>query len=179
MKVKGFEHYELDPVEGTLYNSKMNRFLPQTLPYRIDSEGNKVKDYVNVRLSDGKRKRTVKLHILMAEAFIPNPDGKSEVHHINHDIHDNRVSNLCWATRGEQMDPHWKVKHSKQLKSIQNSRATAIRVFKEGFSQEYISIHEASRDLGVQVSNLHKVLNGERNTTGGYKAEYLEEHKNE
>jgi hypothetical protein len=41
---------------------------------------------------------TVRVHRLVALAFIPNPNDLPEVNHINHDKYDNRVINLEWAT---------------------------------------------------------------------------------
>jgi hypothetical protein len=57
--------------------------------------------YLKVGLTkDGIRSR-FRVHRLVAEAFIPNPDNKPEVDHINGDRKDNRVENLRWMTHQE------------------------------------------------------------------------------
>ena len=44
---------------------------------------------------------TVNVHRLVAEAFIPNPDGKPVIDHIDRNKQNNVVSNLRWATHSE------------------------------------------------------------------------------
>ena len=59
------------------------------------------KGYYRIGLrKDGKRKDFL-IHRLIALSFIPNPDNKPFIDHINRDRKDNRIENLRWATRIE------------------------------------------------------------------------------
>lgn len=57
------------------------------------------KQYLNTYLH-GKR---YAIHRLVAEHFIPNPDDKEWVDHIDRDTHNNHMDNLRWSTRAENL----------------------------------------------------------------------------
>jgi len=59
--------------------------------------------YEKVRLIHKGKDRTVRIHRLVAEAFIPNPYKKDTVNHIDGNKQNNVVSNLEWINRSEQM----------------------------------------------------------------------------
>lgn len=73
---------------------------------RINNSG-----YHRVRISDDDAKLHEKLvHRLVAEAFIPNPEGLPEVNHIDRDKSNNSVNNLEWCSHLENMQ-HFSTGH--------------------------------------------------------------------
>lgn len=59
--------------------------------------------YLKVRFKEKQIGRNYRVHILVAKAFIPNPENKLEVNHKDGDKHNNHVDNLEWSTRSENM----------------------------------------------------------------------------
>ena len=60
--------------------------------------------YLAVNLTKDKICKHYYVHRLVAEAFIPNPNGFKEVNHINCDKHDNSVDNLEWCDRKHNLN---------------------------------------------------------------------------
>ena len=82
--------------------------------------------YINVLLTkDGKRKQKY-IHRLVAQAFIPNPENKPEVNHIDHNPQNNHVDNLEWVTKNENIVAYLHSEKRKQamakLKAIAEQR---------------------------------------------------------
>lgn len=61
------------------------------------------KGYKRVCLTKDGKKKYHFVHRLVAQAFIPNPDNKPEIDHIDGNPENNSVTNLKWATREENL----------------------------------------------------------------------------
>lgn len=70
---------------------------------RIQVHNDEFKKYLVIALCKNKKKYKTGVHRLVAQAFIPNPEDKPEVNHIDGDKQNNRVENLEWVTGSENM----------------------------------------------------------------------------
>jgi hypothetical protein len=57
--------------------------------------------YIEIKLSKNGKSGYAKLHRLVAQAFIPNPENKPQVNHKDTDKENNHVDNLEWNTHSE------------------------------------------------------------------------------
>lgn len=114
-----------------------------------------VKDgYLRVQLSKRGGQRICKqyrINRMVAETFIPNPYNLPEVDHINRVKTDNRVVNLRWCTRKENMRNRiWHTRGSVGGKPV-------LLLTKNGiFLRKYNSAREAARQTGISNSNISK-----------------------
>ena len=130
------------------------------------------KGYIRVALSKDNIAKHMDIHRLVAEAFIPNPENKPEINHIDGDKSNNKVSNLEWCTRKENMNHAkntglWKMTDDMK-KGLDQSKRTYQYDRNYNFIQSFKSAEEASRQLHINTGNLHSCCEGKRKTAGGY-----------
>lgn len=80
-----------------------------------------VNQYSYVKLSHNKKTTGYQIHRLVAMAFLPNPENKPEVDHIDSDITNNKLCNLRWATHIENMANENTKNKKKLLKESQKN----------------------------------------------------------
>lgn len=131
--------------------------------------------YVYLPLCINGIKRRYFAHRLVAITFIPNPNNKPFINHINGNKQDNRVENLEWCTQQENnihaLKTGLRKYHIFPLKE-------PIKIEQLSLENESIkiwnSVKEINQILGIDDSSIHKVCKGTRKTAGGYKWRYYE-----
>lgn len=142
---------------GRVRNIKPKPMNPSETTAGKDNEKH---GYLEVRLtpSDGGKSRNFLIHRLVAEAFLPNPDGKPMVNHLDGNKSNNRVTNLEWATwtRNNQ--------HAYE-NNLKTDNKHVVRTNEEGqILGIYPSMHEASRQTGVDYRRIHVLCNTTSNS---------------
>lgn len=94
--VKGFENYEVSDM-GNIKSLNYNH----TGEAKILKPGKQRGGYLYINLYKNAKRYSKKIHRLVAEAFIPNPEGKPQVNHIDGNKKNNKLSNLEWSTNQE------------------------------------------------------------------------------
>lgn len=151
--------------------------------------------YLRVVLSIGGVTKNCAVHRLVALAFIPNPDNKPTVNHINEIKKDNYVGNLEWATHLEQnihgtriaravAHTDWKARTEKidykQIAAKHNYHEINKEQMKPmlQYSNDskliarFDGVSQAARTLGIRPSHICCCLKGRRKTCAGYKWKY-------
>lgn len=140
---------KVNSIAREVYNGHHVRVVPElVLKQSHTNDG-----YSQVIMSNGWKTKQAYVHRLVAQAFIPNPENKPEVHHINHVRDDNSVENLEWVTREQQRDDHWKKKKGKSI-------------FIDDI--EYNSYSDAAKSIGVSQSAVGSAIKNNRTTIKGH-----------
>lgn len=88
--IKGYDYFI------STYGAVENGITGKILKPQSDKDG-----YHCVNLYKNGKQKKFKIHRLVAEAFINNPENKKCVDHINNNKLDNNINNLRWATNSE------------------------------------------------------------------------------
>ena len=157
-------------LERVIYNSGTKNGL-YTIHEKIIKQRINKKRYGYCELSlhkNGKEKR-FKVHRLVAEAFIPNPNNLPEVNHIDGNKENNHILNLEWVTPSENQ------KHRHKLGNNKTSQKRVGKFDKDGnLIVKYDSIIEAATLEGSPRVSIDNVLQGRRYTLKGFVWKYLD-----
>lgn len=172
IKIKDFPNYSVSSSGSVRNDNRMSLLKPTT----------NHKGYLYVVLSKDGKTTTKKIHRLVAESFIDNPDNKPQVNHIDGNKQNNDVSNLEWCTASENQKHFWKViatdkdrvKRFKSRKSYSlSNHPRARKVLRVNDNKVYNCITEAALDSKTTESLISQVCRGKRRTTGGYMWRYV------
>lgn len=154
--------------------------LPKsTSPGKILRPSRNGDGYLTVCLIKENRKSTFRVNRLVALAFIPNPEYKLEVNHIDGNKENNCVDNLEWCDRSENERHAYahglKDRHPSDATLAASKRAHMRKVVRED-GIVFDSLREASACMGSndQGAAISKVCRGLRETAHGYRWEYLD-----
>lgn len=159
--ITGAPGYEVSR-SGSIRNAKSGIELTQRITL----------GYAYVAIQVGGKSVKKRVHRLVAEAFIPNPEGKDEVNHIDGNKLNNSVENLEWCTTSENLIHSYKT----GLRNINTSEANKKRrrkvVRDDGVS--FQSVTEAAHSLHVTISQMSKILRGARKSHDGHGYQYAD-----
>lgn len=169
-KIDGYDNYSVSK-NGDVRNDKTGKLKA----FCINRYGYHVVDLYSGGVRESKR-----VHRLVAEAFINQPDGKTQINHKNGNKRDNNVNNLEWCTASEN------VRHafdnglmvpSRSMLGRKNPNAgrhgRPIRIVETG--EEFSSITECEKAINGNNRHISDCLAGRQKTHRGYTFEYIKE----
>ena len=136
--------------------------------------------YLVVSLSTGHAKvKLIKVHRLVAEAFIPNLNNKPQVNHIDGDKTNNCVENLEWVTAKENVQHCYKVlgykgSHFGKLGKDNEQSKIVLQIKNNKIIAKFYGLREAAESISKGCSHIGECCLGQRKSAYGYKWEYKE-----
>lgn len=139
------------------------------------------KGYVRVKIWYGPSYKTRMVHRIVAEAFIPRPEGKTQINHIDGNKTNNQVDNLEWCTQSENM------RHRVDVLGIRPESKHVVKVRCVETGMVFRSAAEAARFVGLSRGGIWaalrksyttcfregKLKSYQSKTAGGYHWEYV------
>lgn len=136
--------------------------------------------YFKLSLYKNGKMKSVRVHRIVAQAFIPNPQNLATVNHKNEIKTDNRVENLEWlsdydnrmyGTRLARIS----IANKGKFVNRKDQSKTVLQFTKEGeFVAEFPSLKEVERQLGFNFGNLSNCCRGKIKHSYGYVWKYKE-----
>ena len=136
------------------------------------------KGYYAVDLYENGERSTERVHILVAEAFVPNPNNNPMVYHKDGNKHNNNAENLEWVTNKENCDHAWKTGLARPSYGMLGKRnpnggrkGKPIRIVETG--EVFKNSLECEKAINGNNRHINDCLKGRQETHRGYHFEYV------
>lgn len=153
--------------EGLYKVSDLGRVKKINKDYQIVMKSWEAGEYQVVRLSKNNIQEDIGIHRLVAMAFIPNPENKAQVNHIDGDKFNNTLTNLEWVTPSENMKHAYRTgllvvsSEVRRKAALAAAKATSVPVYCKQLDKLFTSLSEASRCLNIDVGRIqHASVSG-------------------
>lgn len=161
-EIKGFNNYKVSNF-GRVISIRTNKILKPT---------DNGRGYLRfLLLGDDNNTHTVYIHRIIAEAFIPNPDNKPCIDHINTNKQDNRIENIRWVTYKENTNNELTIERVRN--SGKKNRKKICSIDEDGNKVVYSSAIEAKIKLNSSCTSINNCLRGRSKTCNGLRWMYL------
>ena len=176
--IEGFPDYQITS-HGRVFSLKSGEFK--------ELKSRKIRnDYIRVALSKNGEKYYRYVHRLVAQTFIPNPDNKPCINHIDENKTNNHVSNLEWVTAKENMNHGTrneragkaisKTNSDGRRKGSKHNHARAVIGFKiNGCGIKYYKYMRDCEKDGFYHSGISRCCKGKSKSHHGYEWYFADE----
>ena len=168
--IKDYENlYSVDE-EGRVFSHYTNKYL------KLYDDGG---GYLYTNLYKNGKSKSKKIHRIVAETFLPNPENLPCVNHKDENTYNNRVDNLEWCsysynnTYGNRIET---IKNKIITKKDHKQKVKVVKCDKDTHEEIsiYNSVGDAARDVKGNHSNIIACIKGRQKTSYGYWWKYLE-----
>lgn len=146
-------------------NGKSRHIKMKNITKQIDRNG-----YYKVDIRNDYYRKTITIHRLMAIAFLPNPENKPCVNHIDGNKLNLNLSNLEWVTYSEN-NKHAVdngLRKSPWIGKFGKNMPVSKPVLQYDIKGNYIQEFENARQTGINYKHISACCLGKRKTAGGY-----------
>lgn len=164
--------------DGRIWSNKTSKFLKPAYTKA---------GYASVELFNSAGSKRLLIHRLVANAYIPNPNGLPQINHKDENPKNNKVANLEWCTAKYNMNygngaktRHLKIDYTKPTYkkiAIQNGRKVSRPVMMlddvGNCIASFASAVDASQHTGIYKTTITRSARSNHLKAGGYKWEYV------
>lgn len=177
-QIKDFPGYYINK-KGEIFSNKYHPIKNknnkmQKLKLHLDTNG-----YLSVMLYKEKIPTRVRVHRIVAETFLVNPENKPQVNHINGNKSDNRAENLEFCSCSENVKHSYSFLHHKICPNMLGKKGQrsplskiVLQIKNGNIIAEFYGTYEAERITGCKQQSICNCCNNKQKTCGGFQWKY-------